>query len=178
MAVYVIHASLLLIFAGGIIDGFFGFSGFIPLHKGQTGNVIELRAGGNKTLPFSVKCYSAGQENYADGSPKKWWSKLAVVDNGKEVASKEIVVNDPLVYHGLRFFQASYWIDSKKVDGLRLSAVNAGRRGATARIGHESAGRTRSQHHRHADRLHLRRFRSRRPGLQEVRRDREHRFRS
>jgi cytochrome c biogenesis protein len=124
MAVYVIHASLLLIFAGGIIDGFFGFGGFISLHQGQTGNVIELRAGGNKTLPFSVKCYSAGQENYADGSPKKWWSKLAIIDNGKEVASKEIVVNDPLVYKGLRFFQASYWIDSKKVDALRLSAVN------------------------------------------------------
>jgi cytochrome c biogenesis protein len=125
MAVYVIHASLLLIFAGGIIDGFFGFGGFIALHKGQTGNVIELRTGGNKTLPFSVKCYSAGQENYADGSPKKWWSKLAIVDNGKEVAAKEIVVNDPLVYKGLRFFQASYWIDTKTIDALRLSAVNA-----------------------------------------------------
>ncbi len=124
MAVYVIHASLLLIFAGGIIDGFFGYSGFLALHQGQTGNVIELRTGGNKTLPFSVKCYSAGQENYADGSPKKWWSKLAIVDGGKEVASKEIVVNDPLIYKGLRFFQASYWIDSKKVDALRLAAVN------------------------------------------------------
>ncbi len=130
MAVYVIHASLLLIFAGGIIDGFFGYGGFIALHKGQTGNVIELRTGGNKTLPFSVKCYSAGQENYADGSPKKWWSKLAIIDNGKEVATKEIVVNDPMIYKGLRFFQASYWIDNKKVDALRLSAVNAS---ATAR---------------------------------------------
>ncbi len=124
MAVYVIHASLLLIFAGGIIDGFFGFGGFIGLHKGQTGNVIELRTGGNKTLPFSVKCYNAGQENYADGSPKKWWSNLAVIDNGKEVVTKQIVVNDPLVYKGLRFFQASYWIDSKSVDALRLTAVN------------------------------------------------------
>jgi cytochrome c biogenesis protein len=125
MAVYVIHASLLLIFAGGIVDGFFGFGGSISLHKGQTGNVIELRTGGNKTLPFSVKCYNAGQENYADGSPKKWWSKLAIVDNDKEVAAKEIVVNDPLVYHGLRFFQASYWIDSHNVDALRLTAANA-----------------------------------------------------
>ena len=88
MAVYVIHASLLLVFAGGIIDGFFGFGGFISLHKGETGNVIELRAGGNKTLPFSVKCYSAGR-NYADGSPKKWWSKLAIIDNGKKVPRRK-----------------------------------------------------------------------------------------
>ncbi len=99
MAVYVIHASLLLIFAGGIIDGVFGFSGFIAAAQGPDRTTSSNCApAATRRLPFSVKCYSAGQENYADGSPKKWWSKLAVVENGKEVASKEIVVNDPLVY--------------------------------------------------------------------------------
>ena len=33
MAVYIVHASLLLIFAGGIIDGVFGYSGFMALQK-------------------------------------------------------------------------------------------------------------------------------------------------
>lgn len=120
MAVYLIHASLLLIFLGGIIDGVLGFNGFMSVPQGQQRNTIELKNGKTKQLPFSVKCIAAGQENYTDGSPKKWWSKLAVVDGGKEVNSKEIVVNDPLVYHGLRFYQASYWIDGKKVDGLRI----------------------------------------------------------
>ena len=46
MAVYIVHASLLLIFAGGIIDGVFGYSGFMALQKGQTSNAIELRTGG------------------------------------------------------------------------------------------------------------------------------------
>jgi cytochrome c biogenesis protein len=123
MAVYLVHASLLLILAGGIIDGVFGYSGFIALHKGQTDNVIELRTGGKKQLPFGVKCYSAGQENYADGSPKKWWSKLAIVQDGQEVGSKEIVVNDPLVYRGLRFYQSSYWIDNHTVDSLQIAFV-------------------------------------------------------
>jgi cytochrome c biogenesis protein len=123
MAVYIVHASLLLIFAGGIIDGVFGYNGFIALHKGQTDNVIELRSGGKKSLPFGVKCYAAGQENYADGSPKKWWSKLAVVQDGKEIESKEIVVNDPLVYHGLRFYQSSYWLDNHAVESLQIAWV-------------------------------------------------------
>jgi cytochrome c biogenesis protein len=123
MAVYIVHASLLLIFAGGIIDGVFGYSGFLALHKGQTDNVIELRNGAKKQLPFAVKCYSAGQENYADGSPKKWWSKLAVVQDGKEIESKEIVVNDPLVYQGLRFYQSSYWLDNRTIDSLQIASV-------------------------------------------------------
>jgi len=125
MAVYLIHASLLLIFLGGIIDGIFGCSGYLMLQKGQTGNVIETRTGAKKTLLFGVKCYSAGQENYADGSPKKWWSKLAVVEGGKEVKTKEIVVNDPLVYRGLRFYQASYG-STGKLDGLKLVATPEG----------------------------------------------------
>jgi cytochrome c biogenesis protein len=132
MAVYVIHASLLLIFLGGIIDGIFGFSGFMSIPQGQQRNLIELKNGKQKQLPFSVKCLSAGQENYADGSPKKWWSNLAVVADGQQVSSKQIVVNDPLVYHGLRFYQASYAIDGKKVDGLRIGY--SGRDGRLIRL--------------------------------------------
>jgi cytochrome c biogenesis protein len=122
MAVYVIHASLLVIFCGGIIDGIFGYNGFMELQRGQQVNQIELRNGSKKTLPFSIKCYGAGQENYADGSPKKWWSKLAVVQNGEEVQTKEIVVNDPLVYRGLRFYQASFGMTGS-LDGLKLLAT-------------------------------------------------------
>jgi cytochrome c biogenesis protein len=124
MAVYVVHASLLLIFAGGIVDGLLGYSGYLMLRKGQTSNVIELRNGQQKILPFSIKCYEAGQENYADGSPKKWWSKLAVVQDGKEVKTKEIVVNDPLVHRGLRFYQASY--GPTGVEGVKVVATPTG----------------------------------------------------
>jgi len=122
MAVYVIHASLLLIFCGGIIDGIFGYNGFMQLQRGQQVSQIELRNGAKKTLPFSIKCYGAGQENYADGSPKKWWSKLAVVEDGKEIQTKEIVVNDPLVHRGLRFYQASFGMTGN-LDGLKLLAT-------------------------------------------------------
>lgn len=122
MAVYIVHASLLLIFAGGIVDGVFGYNGFISLQKDQVSNVIETRKGGQREIPFSLKCYSAGQENYADGSPKRWWSKLAVVEDGKEVVTKEIVVNDPLIYHGLRFYQASFG-STGTLDTLKVTAT-------------------------------------------------------
>jgi cytochrome c biogenesis protein len=125
LAVYIVHASLLLIFIGGIIDAIYGYSGFVALTPGKSANSIELRDGSKKSLPFSVRCDSAGQENYADGSPKRWWSKLAVVDNNRETERKEIVVNDPLVYHGVRFYQASFG-PTGQVDKVVVAASATG----------------------------------------------------
>ena len=121
MAVYIVHASLLLIFFGGIVDGVYGWRGFLSLTRGQQSSQIQQNAA-TRTLPFAIRCDGAGQENYADGSPKRWWSKLVVVENGREVQRKEIVVNDPLVYRGIRFYQASYG-RTGKVDKLILAAT-------------------------------------------------------
>ena len=108
MAVYIVHASLLLIFLGGIVDALYGWKGFLMLSPGSESSQIALKNGSMKTVPFSIRCDDTGEETYADGTPKKYWSKLAVLDDGKEVSHKEIVVNDPLVYHGVRFYQASF----------------------------------------------------------------------
>lgn len=124
MAVYIVHASLLLIFLGGIVDGLFGWRGYVALGNGQQSNQIALRNGSTRGLPFSVRCDGAGQENYSDGSPKRWWSKLAVLEDGREIQRKEIAVNDPLVYRGVRFYQASYGSNGK-VDKLILTATPA-----------------------------------------------------
>jgi cytochrome c biogenesis protein len=121
MAVYIVHASLLLIFFGGIVDALWGWRGFVKLTQGQQSSQVELRDGKQKSLPFAVRCDSAGQENYADGTPKRWWSQLAVVRNGQDLQRKEIVVNDPLVYSGVRFYQASYG-PTGKLEKLLLTA--------------------------------------------------------
>jgi cytochrome c biogenesis protein len=121
MAVYIVHASLLLIFFGGIVDALWGWRGFVTLTKGQQASIVELRDGTKKFLPFAVRCDGAGQENYSDGTPKKWWSQLAVVRDGKDLQAKQIVVNDPLVYQGVRFYQSSYG-PTGKIDKLLISA--------------------------------------------------------
>jgi cytochrome c biogenesis protein len=121
MAVYIVHASLLLIFFGGIVDAIYGWSGFLELTRGQQSSQVEMRNGKLHNFPFAIRCDGAGQENYADGSPKRWWSDLTVLDNGVEVQHKQIVVNDPLVYHSVRFYQASYG-PTGKVDKILLTA--------------------------------------------------------
>ena len=124
MAVYIVHASLLLIFLGGIVDALYGWRGFLMLPEGQQSNEVMLRNGAQRALPFAVRCDAAGEETYTDGSPKRWWSKLEVFDDGREVRRKEISVNDPLVYRGLRFYQASYG-STDNIDHLVLDAVPA-----------------------------------------------------
>ncbi len=108
LAVYVVHLSLLLILAGGIIDARFGYKGYLMLSPGQSTSKLELTNGAVRPLPFALRCDGTGQENYPDGTPKKWWSKLTVLEDGREVLRKEIVVNDPLVTHGIRFYQSGY----------------------------------------------------------------------
>lgn len=124
LAVYIVHASLLLIFSGAIVDGIWGWRGELTLNEGETSSTIQLRDGTTRTLPFAIRCDSAGQENYQDGSPKKWWSNLAVVSDGRDLQKKQIVVNDPLLYNGIRFYQSSYGPNGK-VDKLVVDATPA-----------------------------------------------------
>lgn len=126
-AVYVVHASLLLIFFGGIVDAIYGYRGYLMLNRGETGNTIELRSGSSGptkhlAIPFQVRADKIGMEAYADGAPKKYWSELTIVDKGKDVIHKTINVNDPLTYRGIRLFQAGMG-KSDELDYLSLVAV-------------------------------------------------------
>ncbi len=109
LAPYVVHASLLIIFTGAILDGTRGYKGFVTLRPGMSTDVIEplTEPGARHHLDFTLRCDSAGMESYPDGSPRQYWSQLTVLENGRAVAQKKISVNDPLTYKGVRFFQAS-----------------------------------------------------------------------
>jgi len=125
MAVYIVHASLLLILLGGNIDALFGWRAFVTLTGGQQSNQVQPQNGSPRKLPFAIRCDGAGQENYADGTPKRWWTDLSVLKHGQTVLRKQIVVNDPLVYGGIRFYQASYG-KTGKLDKLVLTATPHG----------------------------------------------------
>ena len=128
LAPYVVHLSLIIIFAGAIVDGVWGFRGFVSLAPGVRIRSIDAMnsSGMAHPLPFTLRCESAGMEKYPDGSPKQYWTKLVVEENGQEVMRKQIFVNEPLTYKGIRFFQASYGptgaperveIEASSVDG-------------------------------------------------------------
>lgn len=122
LAVYIVHASLLLIFLGGIVDALYGWRAFVTLNRGQESSQVQTQNGSPRNLGFAIRCDGAGQENYNDGTPKRWWSDLAIVENRQAIVHKQIVVNDPLVYQGIRFYQASFG-KTGKIDKLVLTAT-------------------------------------------------------
>ena len=62
-------------------------------------------------LGFAVRCEKFTVSFYDTGAPKEFKSILTVLENGQPVPGYEnipIVVNDPLTYKGITFYQSSY----------------------------------------------------------------------
>ncbi len=109
LGVYVTHFSILIILAGAIIGLFFGFNAYLPLQEGETSSVAYQ--GRDKKIPlgFEIHCDNFEVSFYGQSDmPKEYKSWLTVIKNGKEVLHKTIVVNDPLTYDGITFYQSSF----------------------------------------------------------------------
>ncbi len=107
--VYIVHASILVIFLGAIIGELYGFKGSIMLPETQATNTIfQTGTGKSIDLGFTVRCDRFDIEFYDSGMPKAYKSVLTVSEDNKVTVKKEIVVNDPLTYRGITFYQSSY----------------------------------------------------------------------
>jgi cytochrome c biogenesis protein len=107
--VYIVHLSILVIFAGAIIGTLFGSKGSIMLReRSQAPYYFEYGSSGRTPLGFDVRCDDFSLTYYDTGSPKEFRSELTILENGQEVLQKSIVVNDPLQYKGFTFYQSSY----------------------------------------------------------------------
>ena len=79
------------------------------LPESQTTNkIFEFGTGNSIDLGFDVRCDRFDIELYDSGMPKAYRSHLTVLEEGKIVLEKKIVVNGPLTYKGITFYQSSY----------------------------------------------------------------------
>ena len=109
LGVYVVHFSVVLLLIGGLIGSIFGFEGFVNIAEGESAQSIQLRNSNQKLqLGFEVRCDDFSVDFYDTGAPKEFRSSLTILKQGKAVVQKDIIVNDPLRYEGISFFQASY----------------------------------------------------------------------
>ncbi len=102
--VYIVHASILIIFLGAIIGEIYGFKGSIMLPEtNATHSIFEFGTGKSIDLGFEVRCERFEIEFYDSGMPKAYRSQLTILEGGKIILEKESVVNDPLTYKGITF---------------------------------------------------------------------------
>ena len=109
MGVYVVHASILLLLAGGMAGSIKGFEGTVKITEGESTDSITLKKNqGHVKLNFQIRCDKFEMSLYDNGMPKEYKSDLTIIENGKDVLKKSIVVNDPLRYRGINIFQSFY----------------------------------------------------------------------
>lgn len=111
LGVYVVHLSIIIIFIGALIGSFFGYKAYVNIAEGTGVDSVESRSGKNIPLGFSVRCEKFAVSFYDTGAPKEFKSILTVFENGKPVPDYEnvkVIVNDPLTYKGITFYQSSY----------------------------------------------------------------------
>jgi cytochrome c biogenesis protein len=107
--VYVTHLSIVIIFIGAILGNVLGFKGYVNIPEGEMISKVPVRGGVlMQDLGFTVRCNAFSLETYPSGQPKAYKSDLSVIEGGREVARKTIVVNDPLQHKGIWFYQSSY----------------------------------------------------------------------
>ncbi len=107
--VYIVHLSILVIFAGAMVGQFLGFKGFMLLPESEATNMVRnTRGTGIINLDFEIQCDFFDIEFYQNGMPKEYLSGLSILENNQKVLSQNIEVNAPLKYKGITFYQASY----------------------------------------------------------------------
>ncbi|MCL1927060.1 MAG: cytochrome c biogenesis protein ResB [Syntrophorhabdaceae bacterium] len=108
--VYVTHLSIVVIFLGAIIGNAAGFKGYVNIPEMESVSSVAIRGGSRmRELGFSIRCNSFTVETYPTRQPKAYISDLSVLEGEQEVfRKKNVIVNDPLRYKGIWFYQASY----------------------------------------------------------------------
>jgi cytochrome c biogenesis protein len=108
LGVYVVHLSVLVILIGAMTGAIFGFQAYVFLPEGRAADSIFLQ-GSREPVPlgFKLQCDRFERTFYEDGTIKQFRADLTVSDPERETPyRKSIIVNDPLTYRGLTFYQA------------------------------------------------------------------------
>jgi len=125
-----VHSALLVVLIGGWMSVQFGFRGNMAVPEGQAESTITyLKGTGVESLkmPFDVRCNDFDIDFYPNGMPKEFKSNLTIIDEGKEVLTSDIIVNEPLYYKGVRIYQASFGDGGSEVK-LKLFHLDGSRR--------------------------------------------------
>lgn len=124
--VIIIHASVLLVLAGGLIGNMGGFTAYLELRPGDEASHARSRKSGQSAVvfDFTVKCKDFRVSFYPSGQPREYASDIEILDAKRNVLKRgRVRVNEPFSYNGIYFHQSSYGRSNMykfTVDGSRI----------------------------------------------------------
>lgn len=110
LGVIIVHVSILVIFTGALIGSFYGYKASVLIPEGGETSQVYQSNNEHTAIPlaFTVHCNDFQLTYYDTGMPKEYRSDLVVTKGNETLYEKSIVVNDPMQYGGLTFYQSSY----------------------------------------------------------------------
>lgn len=119
-----VHFSLLIIFVGAFIGRtpwFGGFSSSLIIREGETAydqpaHMAHSGADWKPRFDFGIRLVDFWIDRDQNGAIKDYTSRVEVVEGDKVVENKDIEVNKPLFYKGVKFYQSSYLTEGAKVE--------------------------------------------------------------
>ena len=106
----IVHISILILLAGGIVSLASGKRGEIALENGARTSTATLQDGSSLPLGFTVRLDSFAvkfYEKYPD-RPKSYTSSVTITPSDGSPFEKSIRVNHPLIFNGFTVYQSSY----------------------------------------------------------------------
>jgi len=102
------HIGLLILVAGMVMAQFTGFGDNATLAAGESYT--------REDIDFEVRLDSFEVIYDEDYNITDYISTVTVIEDGKEVLTREITVNNPLEYEGVKFYQSTYgWAAGVKI---------------------------------------------------------------
>lgn len=110
LGVIIVHISILVIFTGALIGSFYGYKASVLIPEGGETSQVYQSNNEHTAIPldFTVRCNDFQLTYYNTGMPKEYRSDLVVSKGSEKLYEKSIVVNDPMQFGGLTFYQSSY----------------------------------------------------------------------
>jgi cytochrome c biogenesis protein len=109
------HISLLLILFGALIGGTYGYKDFKVVYTGDTIQIPDV--------DYHLRLDKFWIDYYDSGQIQQYNSILTVVEDGKDVLTKQIWVNEPLDYKGVRFYQSTWGNAWNRVESASIAMI-------------------------------------------------------
>lgn len=114
--IVLLHLSLLIILLGALLTHITSFSGTIHLRQGEAVNsyreMVSMTETKSQPLPFVVRLDSFDVINHSGTTAASDYITHFSIADGKTVTHAQVSMNKIFVYHGVRFYQASYDTDN------------------------------------------------------------------